>query len=548
MTTRRAAIYARVSTVRQAEADISMPDQVERCRLYCESKGWIVSEIFEEPGASALDDDRPVFKRMIEAAKHEPRYFDVVVVHSFSRFSRDALHSELYIRTLRKSGVELISISQEVTADPMGEIVRRILNMLDELQSRENAKHTSRAMLANATQGFWNGAPPPFGYGVEIAEWRGKKAKKRLAIEPLEADQVREVFELAAGERFGRPLGIKEICKLLNSRGSRRRGRPWGIGSLHGLLRDPTYVGRRFFNMFDTRNKQPRPQSEWVVNPTPPIVSEELFSKVQSSLTARRATTIAPRLVNGPTLLAGIVRCECCGGAMVINTGKGGRYRYYSCSTRLKQGATQCVGNRVPMDWLDGVVLDELTERVFTPERLRSLVEGYVATAAKRLNKSGEDVVRLDREIADVVKSLGNLLRLVETGAVSADDPILKPRIADLTKRRDQLMAEQEIARKPARQAERMVIDEKKLDVLVQSVGDRLRNGDPKVRQTYFRKFVSAVRVSGTEIHISGMKSALAEAAISGQVTNKTGVLSFVPEWRPLGDSNPCHHRERVVS
>jgi len=93
-----------------------------------------------------------------------------------------------------------------------------------------------------------------------------------------------------------------------------------------------------------------------------------------------------------------------------------------------------------------------------------------------------------------------------------------------------------------------MVIDEKKLDVLAQSVGDRLRNGDPKVRQRYLRKFVSVVRVSGTEIHISGMKSALAEAAISGQATNKTEVLSFVQEWRPLGDSNPCHHRERVVS
>ena len=145
---------------------------------------------------------------------------------------------------------------------------------------------------------------------------------------------------------------------------------------------------------------------------------------------------------------------------------------------------------------MDGVVLDELTGRVFTPERLRSLVEGYVAAAAKRLNKSGEDVVRLEREIADFFKSLGNLSWLDETGAVSADNPSLKPRIADLTKRRDQLTAEQEIARKPARQAERIVIDDKKLDVLVQSVPGRLRNGESNVRLTYLRNFVCAVRVS----------------------------------------------------
>ncbi len=35
-----------------------------------------------------------------------------------------------------------------------------------------------------------------------------------------------------------------------------------------------------------------------------------------------------------------------------------------------------------------------------------------------------------------------------------------------------------------------------------------------------------------------GMKSALAEAAISGQATNKTEVLGFVQEWRALGDED----------
>jgi site-specific DNA recombinase len=548
MTMRRAAIYARVSTVRQAEADISMPDQVERCRLYCESKGWIVSEIFEEPGASALDDDRPVFKRMIEAAKHESRYFDVVVVHSFSRFSRDALHSELYIRALRKSGVELISISQEVTADPMGEIVRRILNMLDELQSRENAKHTSRAMLANAAQGFWNGAPPPFGYVVEIAEMRGKKAKKRLAIAPLEADQVREVFALASGQRIGGPVGLKEICKYLNQRGSRRRGQAWAIGSLHNLLRDPTYVGRRYFNMYDTRNKRPRPQSEWVVNPTPSIVSEETFASVQAGLIARRVSNVPSRVVNGPTLLAGLVRCEACGAAMIKNSGKGGRYTYYSCSTRLKRGATECAGHRVPMEWLDNVVLDELLNQVLTPARLRKIVEGYIETAKKRADRPNEDLIRVESELTEVSRNLGNLLRLVEIGAVSADDPDLKPKIENLVQRRDQLTAKRQVTIKPAHKIKAIEIDEKKFENLGRMVSESIRTGDPKIRQAYLRQFVGFVGVSDKEIRIAGCKIALVDAATKTQAGVRNEVLTYMREWRPLGDSNPCHHRERVVS
>jgi site-specific DNA recombinase len=74
----RAAVYVRVSTSRQAERDLSLPDQVARCRAYCERRGWEVVEIFSEPGASALDDNRPVFQEMIYKAKRADRpYSDV---------------------------------------------------------------------------------------------------------------------------------------------------------------------------------------------------------------------------------------------------------------------------------------------------------------------------------------------------------------------------------------------------------------------------------------------------------------------------------------
>jgi site-specific DNA recombinase len=74
----RTAVYVRVSTSRQAERDLSLPDQVARCRAYCERRGWEVVEIFSEPGASALDDNRPVFQEMIYKAKRADRpYSDV---------------------------------------------------------------------------------------------------------------------------------------------------------------------------------------------------------------------------------------------------------------------------------------------------------------------------------------------------------------------------------------------------------------------------------------------------------------------------------------
>ncbi|WP_041787768.1 recombinase family protein [Rhodomicrobium vannielii] len=131
----RAAIYARVSTVRQAEADLSIPDQIHRCEAWCKQKGYEVVEVFCEPGASALDDDRPVFQELIYKAKRSDHPFDLVIVHSLSRFSRDSMHSEFYFRALRKAGVDLVSITQDMGRGGNAEVARKMLNIFDEYQS-----------------------------------------------------------------------------------------------------------------------------------------------------------------------------------------------------------------------------------------------------------------------------------------------------------------------------------------------------------------------------------------------------------------------------
>ena len=176
----RAALYLRVSTGRQAESDLSLPDQRRQMEAYCAGKGWTVGEAFVEPGNTATDDKRPSFQAMIEAALTKPAPFDVILVHSFSRFFRDQFQFEFYIRKLAKNGVRLVSITQELGDDPMSAMMRKIMALFDEYQSRENAKHTLRAMKENARQGFWNGSRPPLGYRVYVAEQRGAKLKKKL--------------------------------------------------------------------------------------------------------------------------------------------------------------------------------------------------------------------------------------------------------------------------------------------------------------------------------------------------------------------------------
>jgi len=152
----RAALYLRVSTARQAEHDVSIPDQKRQGETFCAARGLELVETFVEAGASATNDRRPEFQRMIEAGTTRPAPFDVVVVHSFSRFFRDHFELEFYVRKLAKNGVKLLSITQEMGDDPMHVMMRQIMALFDEYQSKENAKHTLRALKENARQGFWN--------------------------------------------------------------------------------------------------------------------------------------------------------------------------------------------------------------------------------------------------------------------------------------------------------------------------------------------------------------------------------------------------------
>src|ERR1700726_4632610 len=167
----RAALYLRVSTSRQADNDLSIPDQRRQAKAYCDSHGWQIVADYVEPGASATDDRRPEFQRMMDAAAARPPMFDVILVHSFSRFFRDQFQLEFYVRRLAKNGIRLIT--QDLGDDPMSVMMRQIMALFDEYQSKENAKHTLRAMRENARQGYWNGSRPPFGYRVVAAEERG---------------------------------------------------------------------------------------------------------------------------------------------------------------------------------------------------------------------------------------------------------------------------------------------------------------------------------------------------------------------------------------
>ena len=95
-------IYARVSSEKQAEKDLSIPAQLKALRRYALERGLdIVSEYVDE-AESAKSANRPAFQEMIAAAKKKDRPFDSILVWKLSRFARNREDSIIYKSVLRK--------------------------------------------------------------------------------------------------------------------------------------------------------------------------------------------------------------------------------------------------------------------------------------------------------------------------------------------------------------------------------------------------------------------------------------------------------------
>ena len=545
----RACGYFRVSTGRQAESDLSIPDQRKQVLDHCAARGLKLVAEYIDAGASGMEEDRALFQKMIERASDDDRPFDVIIVHSFSRFFRDAFGLEMYVRRLAKHGVRLVSITQELGDDPAQVMMRQIIALFDEYQSRENSKHVLRAMKENARQGFYNGSPLPLGYAVEEVEKRGARIKKKLIVDTVEAETIKTIFKLyRLGDGKSGPIGIKAIASWLNTRGyGTRNGGLFGVGAVHKILTNTVYIGQWVFNRRCAKTLQAKPESERIVVDVPAIIEKSEFEAVQASLKSRDPRVAAPRGVTGPILLTGLTVCASCGGAMTLRTGtskSGAVHKYYTCSTCSRKGKTACQGRSIPMQKLDDLVTEHLSERLFHPERLTAILAFVAARRSEKALDVDRRVTALQTEVSEAEEKLKRLYKMVEEGVTDLDD-ILRDRLASLKLDRDR--AKIALDRIKAQTAAPTAFDSEAIERFGRAMRENIASGDIPFRKAYIQSVVDRIEVDDGIVRIIGDKSTL-EQAIAGKAVASGGVRRCVPKWRSLGDSNPCFRRERATS
>ena len=372
------------------------------------------------------------------------------------------------------------------------------------------------------------------------AEQRGHKTKKRLELEPSEAAIVTRVFNLFLnGDGQRASLGCKSIANHLNESGvTTREGGRYGVGVIHKILTSRTYDGTHIFNRRDSKSGQAKPAAELIEVSVPRIIDADRFAQVQRLLSERNPKSLPPRVVTGPILLTGLARCARCDGAMTLRTGKSGRYRYYSCSTAGRQGKVGCPGRSIPMDFLDGLVIDHLERRLLTSERLAELLGRILQRYDASLGDVRENRRKALTRTAEAETKLSRLYAAIESGVADPADPTLRERIDIHKKERDAAKSEADRLLSIQNQP-RGEFDAGSFERFATTMRENLRNPEVEFRRAYLRLFTDRIEVDQEEIRIFGKTNKLFKAASAGTTgTGWNSVPSFVPDWRPRRDSN----------
>ena len=422
-----AVIYARFSSSNQREESIDA--QVRACREYAKTNNLQVVEIYADSARTGIDDNRPEFQRMIADAKAGK--FVTLLVHKLDRFSRDKYHSAMYKRELKMCNVRIVSITEAMIGSdsPESLILESVLEGMAQYYSANLAREVKKGQHETALKCQHVGGMPPLGYDV-------CPVTKQYVINESEAKIVRVIFE-----KYASGMGYSQLLNYLNSRGyqtksyiakngKNRIGRPFGRGSLNGLLKNRKYVGDYIFGMKQERalsgkrSPRTRPEEEWVIvkDGMPAIVDRGTFDKVQLKM-AQNLQTGGKYKAKETYLLSSLIRCGECGSAMQGNTRNSGRnktkYSSYRCSNR--RDSQGCSNKELRKEYLDNFVLDALYDNLFSESSIKKLARMLTDYNNRQSIAGKNEIAHVEKDILDATAKISTIIRLVTESGISID-------------------------------------------------------------------------------------------------------------------------------
>lgn len=311
-------LYLRVSTSEQKDYGYSLQYQKEALLRYCEIKNLNVLAIYEEDFTGTTF-DRPKFNEMLSFIQSNRRFVNKLLFIKWDRFARNAHEAFSMISKLRGWGVQVNASEQPLDIEqPENKMLLSIYLVQGEIESDKTSMRTKDGMYQASLEGRCV-SRPPIGYINAIDEFKNK-----IIVPGEKAPLVVEAFELLAKGVYTR----EDVRKMMLKKGLKRTKT-----SFKDMMQNVNYIGK-------IKVKAYKKNPEKIVDGQhTPIISEELFHKVQSIITGYTRKSIRHKKRDSNLPLRGYLKCAVCGRNLTGEgaVGNGGKYYYYKCQRDCKE-------------------------------------------------------------------------------------------------------------------------------------------------------------------------------------------------------------------
>ena len=195
--------YIRVSTDMQADKGTSLENQVDRIIEFCQKKGLMLENIYEDAGFSGKNTKRPGFQDMMKRI-NKGGVNAVIVWHS-TRFARNLKDFINHMDMLEKKKIKFYSIEEPEMSGSSGKAMRNLMAVFAEYQSDVTGEYTRSVKTNLKKNKKVYCAYPPLGFKNED----GKLVRDPKAYQIV--DQIKVYHKQG--------LSLRTIAQMINMMG-----------------------------------------------------------------------------------------------------------------------------------------------------------------------------------------------------------------------------------------------------------------------------------------------------------------------------------------
>ena len=446
MKKKKAAIYARVSTMQQ-EQEATIASQIAELEAYAAKEGYEVAAAnyyIDEAVSGARLERRGLDQLRDQAAGGA---FEIVLCLSPDRLARQYVHQWLVLDELQRVGIKLIFITQpEAVKGAHGQLLTGIQGLFAEYERAVITERMRRGKLYRVRQGELLSPNPPYGYRyIPVGEVGGGQWR----ICESEAVVVRQLYEWYLNEQ----MSIRQLRNRLNERKiatPSQKSTRWSDSSVRAILKQQAYTGRSYYNRTRRQNETigrprrsgrghrqtavlaERPLAEWIEIKTPAILAETVWQEAQERIEMNRK--YAGRNNQRQTyLLRGLLVCHVCGHTLSGRTNSNGSFYYCPYGGKKRSPDVAQHSCTIPGYLAEPLVWQEVTRLLRNP----TLVADAWHNQQPASDLSLSELTRLEQRQRHLEKQWLRLLDLYQDSLI--DKAELEQRKAVLDNERQQL-------------------------------------------------------------------------------------------------------------